>query len=110
MYPHWSELPEDYLSYERWLQIIEVLKREKAYERYEKLELVSLINWTAVQLNVVKLKTKNFQEFLKKQGILHPFRKRAKSKKEEIDKAYEGLKEFLPESFINVFRRLQPKR
>lgn len=106
--PDWTDLPDEYLSYERWLQIIEVLKRDKEYERYERLENMMLVCWDIYQNNPYKSKPyiKNFEDFMRKKGIKHPLR-RGRTKKHELEEANKVLDEL---GITNVLRSVHNKR
>lgn len=80
----------DFLSYERWLQIIEIIRIDRIHDHYDKWSRAALPGYTVYVQNPYKTKPyeRNFDTYRNKLGIRDPNKiSQGRSKKQEIEEA-----------------------
>lgn len=102
---NWQKPQQDFLPYARWIAIIEQLKEEHQDNHYNEWEKLLYQDWIAYKNNPYKSKPfiKNFEQFKRKHGFVHPRDKLGK-KSDEIAKARAALKAMGLDNVIGSFQ------
>lgn len=101
----WRKKDADYLYFDRWVQILEVLAVDRRERDYDKWRLAAFDGWQN-SLYQPYVKPKKFESYLKDLGIRDP-NKLGKSKASELEEANKVLEEL---GINSVVRSIQSRR
>jgi hypothetical protein len=87
----WRKEKEDFLPYQNWVEMLEVLAIEEMERRHHDFELEAFGGW---QRHLCKAKKPmDFERYKKSLGLRRPIKAQGKSKKSEIAKAHQVMRD-----------------